>query len=288
MKLLRLLSSALLASVMMAGTASAAPALWVMHSGSATVYLFGTVHLLKDLAWRSPQLDAALSKSQDLWLEVPDAFDTAGAAPLITKYGLDPAHPLSTKLTEAERTHLDAVVHREGLGTAAAFESFQPWMAGLVISMTHVIKSGYDPKSGVEKVLTVQMQAAGKPIHGLETIEQQLRFFSSLSPDAQRQMLDEALDDLDAGDDKTDAIVAAWMAGDTDTIAKLVDQDLAASEPDAYRALVVNRNTAWAKQIAQLLQGTSVSFIAVGAGHLAGPDSVQVQLAKRGIKVERE
>ena len=88
--------------------------------------------------------------------------------------------------------------------------------------------------------------------------------------------------------DKTDAIVTAWMAGDVATLAKLIDQDIAANEPDAYRALVVNRNIAWAKYIEQLLKGSGVSFIAVGAGHLAGPDSVQAQLAKRGIEVQRE
>jgi uncharacterized protein len=132
------------------------------------------------------------------------------------------------------------------------------------------------------------MTAAGKPIHGLETIEQQLRFFTTLPPDTERQMLDEAMDDVEADAGKTDAIVTAWMAGDVATLAKLVDQDIAANEPDAYQALVVDRNIAWAGYIEQLLKGSGVSFIAVGTGHLAGPDSVQAQLAKRGIEVQRE
>jgi uncharacterized protein len=289
MKPLRILSSALFAFAALIGVACAEPALWVAHSSTATVYFFGTVHLLKhDTPWRSDKLDQALAQSQGLWLEVSDASDTAAAVPFIKQYGMDPQHPLSTKLTANERTRFDAIVRKEGMGSAAAFESFRPWMAAVVISIKHIASQGYNASSGVEKILSDEMTAAGKPIHGLETIEQQLRFFTTLPPDTERQMLDEAMDDVEADAGKTDAIVTAWMAGDVATLAKLVDQDIAANEPDAYQALVVDRNIAWAGYIEQLLKGSGVSFIAVGTGHLAGPDSVQAQLAKRGIEVQRE
>jgi uncharacterized protein YbaP (TraB family) len=289
MKPLRILSSALFAFATLIDVAWSEPALWVAHSPTATVYVFGTIHLLKpDTPWRSDKLDQALAQSDGLWLELSDPFDAAAAVPFVQQYGMDPQHPLSTKLSADERKRLDAVVRTEGLGSAAALESFRPWMAALVISITHIARQGYNASSGVEKILSDDMTTAGKPIHGLETIEQQLRFFTTLPVDTERQMLDEVMDDVDADSGKTDAVVTAWMAGDVATLAKLIDQDIAANEPDAYRALVVNRNIAWAKSIEQLLQGSGVSFIAVGAGHLAGPDSVQAQLAKRGIQVQRE
>jgi uncharacterized protein len=288
-KPLRILSNALFVFATLISGACAEPALWVAHSATATVYFFGTIHLLKhDTPWRSDKLDQALAQSKGLWLELSDAFDTAAAGPLVQQYGIDPEHPLSTKLDANERERLDAVVRKEGLGSAAAFESFRPWMAALVISVTHIVRQGYNTSSGVEKILSDEMTAAGKPIYGLETIEQQLHFFTTLPPGTERQMLDQAMDDVDAESDKTDAIITAWIAGDVATLAKLIDQDIAANEPDAYRALVVNRNIAWAKYIEQLLKGPGVSFIAVGAGHLAGPDSVQAQLAKHGIEVQRE
>jgi uncharacterized protein len=289
MKPLRILSSALFAFATLIDVAWSEPALWVARSPTATVYVFGTIHLLKpDTPWRSDKLDQALAQSDGLWLELSDPFDAAAAVPFVQQYGMDPQHPLSTKLSADERKRLDAVVRTEGLGSAAALESFRPWMAALVISITHIARQGYNASSGVAKILSDDMTAAGKPIHGLETIEQQLRFFTTLPVDTERQMLDEVMDDVDADSGKTDAVVTAWMAGDVATLAKLIDQDIAANEPDAYRALVVNRNIAWAKSIEQLLQGSGVSFIAVGAGHLAGPDSVQAQLAKRGIQVQRE
>jgi uncharacterized protein len=96
------------------------------------------------------------------------------------------------------------------------------------------------------------------------------------------------MDDVDGGQQKIDAIVAAWLAGDVTAIGRMIDEEIANREPAAYRALIVDRNVAWAKEIADRLKGSGVTFIAVGAGHLTGADSVQVQLAKYGIKVEHE
>jgi uncharacterized protein YbaP (TraB family) len=51
--------------------------------------------------------------------------------------------------------------------------------------------------------------------------------------------------------------------------------------------LIRKRNIAWADWLAKRLEQPGQLLVAVGAGHLAGPDSVQKQLAKRGIKVTR-
>jgi uncharacterized protein YbaP (TraB family) len=52
-------------------------------------------------------------------------------------------------------------------------------------------------------------------------------------------------------------------------------------------ALLTDRNENWAGQIEEMLEGSGVSFIAVGAGHLVGPESVQKRLKLRGIVAER-
>ena len=50
--------------------------------------------------------------------------------------------------------------------------------------------------------------------------------------------------------------------------------------------MLVRRNTNWADQIQTELEGSGTVFIAVGAGHLAGDDSVQNILERRGVEVE--
>jgi uncharacterized protein YbaP (TraB family) len=87
--------------------------------------------------------------------------------------------------------------------------------------------------------------------------------------------------------DLLDKLAKAWIDGDTDTITRLSVDEIKQEAPTVYQKLIVQRNIAWSEKIAVILKGSGVQQIAVGAAHLVGPDSVQAQLAKRGIKVER-
>jgi len=285
---LRLLAGLMLAQLAVASS-HAEPALWAASSPTATIYLFGTVHLLKpDLAWRSPRIDRAIAESGELWLELPNGADTTAVAPYIQKYATDPGHPLSTKLNDAQRARLKTILDHVNLSRPDRLEPYRPWMVALLISVASIRRAGYSAKSGVETILTAEMTGSGRPVRGLETIEDEFRYFATLSPEADVQMLDATMDDIDSGDDKLNAIIAAWQSGDADTLGTLVDGEMAANEPDAYQALIVNRNIAWARSLRDRLMQAGVAFVAVGAAHLAGPDSVQAQLARLGIATRRE
>ena len=82
-----------------------------------------------------------------------------------------------------------------------------------------------------------------------------------------------------------DGLVGAWSGGDVDAIGSMMNDEMAATYPGLYDALLVRRNKDWAGQIETLLKGKGVVLIAVGAAHLAGPDSVQAQLASRALNV---
>jgi uncharacterized protein len=81
-------------------------------------------------------------------------------------------------------------------------------------------------------------------------------------------------------------MVASWAEGDVPALARLVVDDMKADSPELYKVLLVDRNTDWANQIQTQLEGSGTAFIAVGAAHLAGPDSVQAILQSRGVTVE--
>ena len=276
----------LAAATLAALPAAADPALWVIRDKDSTLYLLGTVHVLKpDTVWRTPAIDKALAEADELWIEV-DTDDTAAMAPLVRKYGLDPANPLSSKLTPEQKARLDAAAASMG-ATGAAFEPLRPWMAGLQLSIGPLMKAGYDPASGVEAKLKAAAREAGKPIRTLESLEQQISFFGDLPPAVEMAFLLSALDEMDSGPAMLDALVAAWSAGDVQALNDLMVVEMAADYPELYEALLVRRNTDWAGQIQTMLAGDGVSVIAVGAAHLVGDDSVQALLVKRGLKVER-
>ena len=135
--------------------------------------------------------------------------------------------------------------------------------------------------------LATRAVVAGKPVRGFETVDQQLHFFADMAPALQVSMLESMLQDLDEGPGKLDEIVRAWREGDEAKLTRLVVDEMKRPFPQLYRTLFLRRNKAWADRIATMVKGSGVSFIAVGAGHLAGPDSVQNQLKKRGVRVDR-
>ena len=129
--------------------------------------------------------------------------------------------------------------------------------------------------------------AAGKAENALETPEQQIRFFADLPPKTEADFLAQSLKDADEGVGKIDQMVAAWAAGDTKTLESIFVSEMKGDYPALYDLLIVQRNRNWAQQLKTKLAGKGVSFVAVGSGHLVGPDSVQAQLAKLGVTAER-
>ena len=265
----------------------AGPALWVIRDADSTLYLFGTVHVLRPTtAWGSARVDAAFDSASEVYLEISNPDDQAAVVPLIQQYGLSLDRPLSSRLTAAELAGLDAAA-RSMNTTAAQFEPMKPWLVALTLSVAPLVKAGYDPQSGVELILRARAVAAGKPVKGLETIDEQIRILAGLSDDTQVAFLRSTLDAFDNATVELDGLVAAWAAGDVVKIKELGIDDLRDESEEVYDALLVNRNTNWAGQIQGLLAGSGTTFIAVGAAHLAGDDSVQAILAKRGVEVER-
>jgi uncharacterized protein YbaP (TraB family) len=285
---MRRVSLALVALLVMgASPVLAEPALWAIKDKDSTIYLFGTVHVLKpQTAWRSPKIAKAFAAADDVVMEIEQPEDPKTIQPLMLKYGIDQAAPLPTKLTPETYRKLQAAAQSMGFGPEG-LDTMRPWLAALTVSLTPLRTAGYDPDSGVEKLLTAQAKAVGKPISAFETMEQQIRFFADMTPAQEIQLLDSTLDDIDDDPAKVDALVAAWAADDQKELKKQMVDEMRRDYPQVYALLLVNRNRDWAQQLKVKLAGSGVSFVAVGAGHLTGPDSLQAQLAKLGIKAVR-
>ncbi|WP_343214294.1 TraB/GumN family protein [Dyella sp. ASV21] len=288
MKLLSRIGVALALSLLLVNAAIAQPGLWVARKGQSTVYLFGTVHLLpSDAHWRSPALDKALDESDRLSIEIVDD-DSAAMQSLVMQHGLDLNHPLSGKLDGADQRRLqEAAVTAKLPGGAASLQPMRPWLAALTLTMAPLVEAGMDPNLGVDKQLKTRMQQAGKAVDGLETSEQQIRMLADLPEAMQLDFLRQSFKEVADGPAKLRELVDAWRDGDVSAIARLEDEELREESPTLYQRLIVQRNQAWAKVIAERLQQPGVSFVAVGAGHLAGPDSVQEQLRQLGIETTR-
>ena len=270
-----------------AATKDVDPALWVVKDADTTIYLFGTIHILRPgLSWFDEAVKKAFDESGELVTEIGVMPDPAAAQPLIMKYGFNPPGPtLTEKLPADKRAAFAKAVADLGL-PQAAIDRFDPWLAAVQMSMLSVIRLGYDPKSGVEEALNTAAKAANKPISGLETMEQQFSFFDSLSEESQIAYLVETVDKLAEAGPMLDKMVAEWGEGDADGLAAVMNDGLKAA-PQVGKVLLADRNARWAEWIQARLDKPGVVFVAVGAGHLAGGESVQTYLAKRQIKTTR-
>jgi uncharacterized protein YbaP (TraB family) len=277
------------AALLAAAPAASEPALWVVKDEDSTVYLFGTVHLLRsDTTWNTPRIQKAMEDSKELWLEIVDVDgqDQAKMQQLVAQIGLDPARPLSSKLNDAQKAKLAEVAAEYGV-PVQNLEPLKPWLAGLTFALLPLQKAGFDPNAGVDKLLKAQAEKEGDAIRAFETTEQQLRFFDNLPEAQQVAFLEQALEDAEEGVALLDKLVEAWAAGDSDTIGRILNDEMKTEAPELYDVLLTKRNEDWAGQIEKIMAGSGTHFVAVGAGHLAGPDSVQAKLAARGLKAER-
>jgi uncharacterized protein YbaP (TraB family) len=280
--------SLLLAVPAQAKAPVANPALWAVSDADTTVYLFGTIHLLpKNYSWRSPRLDQAVAGSQQLMVEtiVDENNPHEMLAALSSLAFARNLPPITQRVPPAKRAALEAAIKNSGI-PRAIFDQMETWAAAFMLLGNQFRAMGLKGGEGVEAVLRNNFTSQGKPIGQLETNREQLGFFDTLPESAQRQLLEGAIEDSKTMRKDFQGMLAAWTRGDVDAIAKTFNRDLSAS-PEIKDALIRRRNANWSRWIEQRMAAPGSVLIAVGAGHLAGSDSVVAMLQREGYKVRR-
>jgi uncharacterized protein len=264
------------------------PALWKVADKDTTIYLFGTIHLLPPkFDWQSGALEQAARRSDSLVVEtIVDERNPAGFAKAFSELAISPnLPPLMERVSAAKRPVLAAQLAKAG-PNRAGFDRMETWAAALMLLGPQFNSIGLSQADGVEQVLKKRFFDAGKPVGQLETNAEQLRFFDVLPEAAQRTLLEGALERPEDVRKQFDAMLAAWARGDVAAIARTFNAEMTDS-PALAELLLKRRNANWSQWIAQRLSQPGTVMVAVGAGHLAGPSSVQAMLAKRGFRVTR-
>ena len=265
------------------------PALWVVRDADTTIYLFGTIHLLDGRTWFNDEVRTAFNASAELVLEARLPDDPASLQGMIIHYALDPQGPtLSSRLSPAQNAALNRALGSLGV-PQGAFDHMEPWFVTLTLSAALVQQMGLNADNAPETVLTHAAQTRHVPIGELEGMEYQIRIFDAMPAALQMTQLTQTLDELDHVREKFEPLLSAWSAGDVGRLSRVIagEESESADDRALHRILFTNRNTAWAGWIRQRLGQPGTVFIAVGAAHLAGPDSVQSHLRTLGISSAR-
>ena len=264
------------------------PALWRLADADSEIWLFGTVHLLPhNITWRTPRINNAFARSDTVVFET----DTRGSGrreleTLFRERGFDrTGPPLSAKLAPPDRERLERIARKLNVDRQI-LERMRPWFAALKLSFLYVQSTGQDPAAGVETILAGEATRLGKRQAFLETAAQQVGFLADLPPHVELQFLSTSLRQIEEEESNLIELDRAWASGDTRRLAELLNGLIEEAGPGVYRALITDRNRRWTAQIEQMLKGRGRIFIAVGAAHLVGRQSVIEQLRADGYKVE--
>ena len=269
-------------------SAKGRPALWQVSDRDTTVYLFGTINLLpKDYAWRTPAFEKAVAGSQSLVVEtIVDSSNPAALAGEMARLAFRPGlPPLASRVPPTKRAMLEAAIGKTGV-PRPAFDRMETWAAAFVLLGTQFKDIGLSGEAGVETVLRGAFTAAGKPVGQLETNAEQLGLFDTLPESAQLALLEGALEAPGEMRGEFHKMLAAWARGDVNSIARSFNRDLAAS-PELKDALIKRRNVNWSQWVEKRMAQPGTSLVAVGAGHLAGNDSLVEMLRREGLQVRR-
>lgn len=288
---LAMLGLAALASGAAAAPATAAtarPALWQVADRDTTIYLFGTIHLLpKNYPWRTAKFDKAVAGSQTLVVEtIVDNANPQALAGEMARLGFRAGlPPLATRVAPEKRALLEAAVAKTGI-PRVAYDRMETWAAAFMLLGTQFKDLGLTGEAGVEAVLRKAFTGAGKPVGQLETNAEQLGLFDRLPESAQRALLEGAIDSPAEMRGQFNEMLMSWARGDVVAIGKTFNEDLSGS-PELREALLKRRNVNWSNWVKRRMAAPGSVFVAVGAGHLAGPDSVVAMLKRDGYRVRR-
>jgi hypothetical protein len=263
------------------------PAMWVVKDADTTIYMFGTFHGLDGKTdWFNDEVKTAFDASQEVVVEAILPEDQAAMQPLIMKYAVDASgRTLSSKLPAATKAKYEKAMATVGI-PAKAFDPLEPWFVTMALTAVAGQKLGLKPEFGADTTIVKAARATGKTVAELEGAEFQLSLFDRMPEDKQIVQLDQTLDQVEKMGPMLTQMLANWSKGDVDALAKQLNAGVDET-PELYKMIFSDRNATWVEWIAKRMDKPGVVFMAVGAGHLAGKDSVQELLAKKGIKSEK-
>ena len=266
--------------------------LWAVEGQQNTVYLLGSVHLLRD----ADQLglpgaaEAAYADAERLVMEI-DLDDPAVASPVamiseMQRSALLPAGSTLREVLGSDHAAIATQAAHAGLDLAM-LDGFAPWFVATLLLQAELAGRGFRPELGVEQRIAERALRDGKPIEGLETPAEQFAVLARLPLPLQKRFLQMTLEETESIDSDLERMLEAWRTGDAEALAELLS-DGYEEFPELYGPLTEQRNRAWVEEIGALLDDADDYLVVVGALHLVGRDSVVDLLRRRGYEVTRQ
>jgi uncharacterized protein len=259
-------------------------ALWELHGKHNTVYILGSIHVLRPSDYPlAPAVLNAYGNAKSIFMEVnlQEIDSQQMQMELLASARLPEGKTLPDIMGKQRYERAGALARELGIDISI-FDAFAPWFVAEAISQLQLQQLGFQPASGVEMFFLEHARSDGKSVAGLETVHDQIALFTALSLDAQADYLISSLEEAHDLPKEVDDMVHAWQRGDTLWFADQMKSEFG-RDPALYQSLLVARNRKWVPKIEALLNDDKNYLVIVGTGHLVGQGSVIELLGKDGI-----
>ncbi len=264
--------------------------LFEVVGAKGNAYLFGTIHIGKPEYYPLDKTTTTAMVSSDILAVEADVSDQTQAAQTVLEWAMyQPPESLDQAVEPELLSRVIPLLDRFHVPQEQA-RLMKPWMLAMMLTLLDGEQSGYDSGYGVDLFLLQTAKGMSKPVVELESLESQFALFDGFSREEQQLFLEEAVAAIENGESKTQlsALADAWAAADRDKLTAVLEAELEQQSPlfrKLYEKVLTQRNRAMADKIEQLLQSGDKSFIAIGAFHLLGKESVVSVLSNRGYKI---
>lgn len=284
----KLFTTACLGLAIALNTAYADSPVWEVSNGDNTLYLAGTLHVLKAEDFPLPtQFKQAYQKADDVYFEVDlNRFNSNEvqnhlASRVAWQDGTTLEDVLSPKVLQRLEDQLDG--YGIPLGMIARYK---PGPAAITVAMLEMQRLGMS-EAGVEDHVLEWVASDNRQVFGLETSEEQIAFLLDMGGSSPDDIIGFTIDDLSGLESQVDIMRKAWRSGDVDEIDRSILQQMRSEYPEIYQQLIVDRNNNWMSEFDAMLADADIEMVLVGIGHIAGPDSLLELLTSRGYSVRQ-
>ena len=154
--------------------------MWQVDGKTNSVYLLGSIHMLREQDHPLPSvIDSAYDDAEIIIMELEmDDMD-----PAYTQMAFNRAGVRTDGTTLRELMGDDAYSRAEEAAAAVdipldMLAQSEPWLAAMTVEIMLLYRIGFNPMLGVEMTMTSRAARDGKPIEGLETVDEQLAFLN--------------------------------------------------------------------------------------------------------------
>ncbi len=272
------------------------PFLWRIETVPPS-YMFGTIHLPDKRVTTLPaSVQEALDAADAVFTEIPlEDSNMMKAQQLVMLPG---KKSLQTELPEELYGRLETFLKKKGM-SMFLFNKMKPWSLATLLSMLD--KMEMMQKEALDKKLYRLAKTAKKRVGGLETIQEQVGVFDSLTAEQQVMFLSVSLDMAkeadEKGEDPLEELLLIYLKGDAeDLMDEMNDYDMGKDSPELQKLediiierLLTNRNRNMAHRMVAMMQESPGSsfFFAIGAAHYPGETGLLQLLRKRGYRITR-